>query len=260
VVYGLVGMKTHAKVLLVTRRQGNRLQRYVHFSTGNYNPRTARLYTDLGHFTADPALTADADAVFQHLASLNPLRPTQRLLVAPSTLRAGMIERVERVAEAARAGRSARVVAKLNALTDPPLIEALVHAAQAGAQIDLIVRGACMLPPGVPGHTDKVRVRSVVGRFLEHSRILLFRWGDADGEEALYLSSADWMTRNMTRRIELAWPVDDPALRRRVIEECLMPYLEDDVDAWALAADGSYTPVPTTQGVAAQRRIQAAVA
>ncbi|MFM2121531.1 MAG: hypothetical protein RL722_2999, partial [Pseudomonadota bacterium] len=255
VVYGIVGLKTHAKLLLVTRRQGQRLVRYAHLSTGNYNPRTARLYTDLGYFTADAMLTADAEAVFQHLASLNPLQATERLLVAPSSLQPTMVALLAKVAEAAQAGRPARVVAKFNALTDPVLIHALVRTAQAGADIDLIVRGACMLPPGVPGLTDRVRVRSVVGRFLEHSRVLWFRWGEAEDEQVLYLSSADWMTRNMTRRIELAWPVDDADLRQRVIDECLLPYLADDVDAWILQADGRYLPSSEGSQGSAQKRL-----
>jgi polyphosphate kinase len=225
----------------------------VHLSTGNYNPKSARLYTDLGFFSADAELTADAEAVFQHLASLSTLRATQRLLVAPTTLHDRMVGLLGQVEEAARAGRTARVIAKFNSLTDPHLIHALVAAGQAGAQIDLIIRGACLLPPGIPGLTDNIRVRSVVGRFLEHSRIFLFRWGDEADDEALYLSSADWMTRNMTRRIEVAWPILDRSLRRRVIDECLLPYLNDDVDAWQLAADGSYTTVPTERSNSAQR-------
>jgi polyphosphate kinase len=143
---------------------------------------------------------------------------------------------------------------KCNALTDPALIEALVLAGQAGAEIDLIVRGACMLPPGIPGQTDHIRVRSVIGRFLEHSRVFYFRWGETDGEEALYLSSADWMSRNMFRRIELAWPVRDPLLRQRVIDECLVPYLHDQRDAWQQQSDGRYQRVSTT-GVSAQRAL-----
>ena len=240
VVYGIVGLKTHAKLLLATRKEGRHMVRYAHLSTGNYNSKTARLYTDLGFLTTDPEITADADAVFRHLASLNPLDHTKRLLVAPFDLQSTLVELMQKVAGAARAGRPARIVAKFNALTDPVLIEALVAAGQAGAEIDLIVRGACMLPPGVPGHSEKIRVRSVVGRFLEHTRVLYFRWGESERDEALYLSSADWMTRNMLRRIEIAWPVRDPALRQRVIDECLVPYLHDGRDAWVLESDGRY--------------------
>ena len=243
VVYGLVGLKTHAKMLLVTRRESRGLVRLAHLSTGNYNARTARLYTDLGFFTADPVLTADVEAVFQHLASLNPLQAPRRLLVAPFNLQGTLIALLARVAQAAREGRPARFVGKFNALTDPALMRALVEAGRAGADIDLIVRGACMLAPGRPGLTDRIRVRSVVGRFLEHTRVLYFRWGDTEDDEVLYLSSADWMTRNMVRRIEVAWPVQDPALRQRVIDETLVPYLHDSLDAWALDADGTWRPV-----------------
>src|SRR5450432_3942837 len=187
VVYGVVGLKTHAKLLLVTRREDGKLKRYAHLSTGNYNPNTARLYTDLGYFTHDADLTADDDAVFQQLASLGRTRPLKTLLQAPFTLHKEMLAHVSRVAAAAAAGESARIVVKINALTDAQLIEALVGAGRAGAQIDLIVRGACMLPPGVAGVTDRIRVRSIVGRFLEHSRVAYFRWGDGDDDEAVFL-------------------------------------------------------------------------
>ncbi|MGK2901199.1 MAG: polyphosphate kinase 1 [Burkholderiaceae bacterium] len=243
VVYGIVGLKTHAKLLLITRREQGRLRRYVHLSTGNYNPKTATQYTDLGHFTADPDLTRDADAVFQQLASLGRTKPLRALLQAPFTLHRQMLAQIERVAAAARAGRRARIVVKINALTDVPLIRALVHAGRDGADIDLIVRGACMLAPGIAGATGRIRVRSVVGRFLEHSRICYFCWGDAVDEEVLFLSSADWMGRNMFGRIEIAWPVRDPALRQRVVDECLVPYLRDVKDAWQLQADGSYARI-----------------
>jgi len=254
VVYGIVGLKTHAKLLLVTRKEGRRLVRYGHLSTGNYNAKTARLYTDVGFLTTDPEITADADAVFLHLASLNTLRPTRQLLVAPFTLQSTMVALTARVAEAARAGQPARIVCKFNALTDPVLIHALIAAGQAGAEIDLIVRGACMLPPGLPGQTERIRVRSVVGRFLEHTRVLYFRWGAHETDEALYFSSADWMSRNMLRRIEIAWPIRDAGLRQRVIDECLVPYLRDERDAWTLDRTGRYQRVGET-GVSAQQAL-----
>ena len=241
VVYGVVGLKTHAKLLLMTRREGGRLRRYAHMSTGNYNSKTARLYTDLGFFTAEPDLTADADAVFQQLASLGRTKPLKVMLQAPFTLHKRMLADLARVAEAARAGAPARVVVKINALTDGPLIDALFSAAQAGARIDLIVRGACMLPPVEAAVGERIRVRSIVGRFLEHSRLIYFRWGEAEADEALYLSSADWMARNMHGRVEVAWPVRDAAMRQRLIDECLVPYLLDERDAWCLAEDGSYS-------------------
>ncbi len=256
VVYGVVGMKTHAKLLLVTRREGTRLKRYAHLSTGNYNPRTSRLYTDIGYLTADAALTADADSVFLQLASQTKARALQQLLTAPFVLHKRMLRHIKQVATAARAGKPARIVAKINALTDPGLIAALVAAGQAGANIDLVVRGACMLRPGVPGKTQNIRVRSVVGRFLEHSRILYFSWGASSSDEVLYLSSADWMSRNMFRRIEVAWPVRDAALRQRVIDECLVPYLHDEQDAWTLDSEGRYRRVAACGKSAQQALMQ----
>ncbi|EHR73593.1 polyphosphate kinase 1 [Burkholderiales bacterium JOSHI_001] len=270
VVYGIVGFKTHAKLLLVTRREAaargtrreaaggstTKLRRYLHISTGNYNPRTARLYTDLGLLTADPQLAGDADAVFHQLASLTRARSARQMLAAPFVLHRQMVQALGRVAQAAREGRPARVVVKVNALTEPALIQALLRAAQAGAQVDLIVRGACMLPPGIPGVSDRIRVRSVVGRFLEHSRIMYFRWGEGEDDETLYLSSADWMGRNMFRRIEVAWPLRDARLRQRVIDECLVPCLHDQRDAWTLKPDGSWQRVAET-GTSAQAALMA---
>ena len=241
VVYGVVGLKTHAKMLLVTRREGKNLVRYAHLSTGNYNPRTARLYTDLGYLTANPRLTSDIEHVFLHLASQSRLPRLHLLWLAPFQLHRKLIEKIEQVGEAAAQGRPARIVLKMNALTDDVLITALVRAGQHGASIALIVRGACMLQPGLPGVTDNIRVRSIIGRFLEHSRVFYFCIA---GEEQLYLSSADWMNRNMLRRVELAWPVTDPLLRQRIIDECLVASLYDNRDAWDLMPDGSYQRVP----------------
>jgi len=255
VVYGVVGLKTHAKMLLVTRREGRRLRRYGHLSTGNYNPRTARLYTDLSYLTADEQVTADMDAVFDHLASQNQLPPLKRLILAPFHLQQAMIDKIDAVGLAAARGDDARIVAKMNALTDEALMHALVRAGQRGARIDLIVRGACMLPAGVPGLTDNIRVRSVIGRFLEHTRVFYFRHGKV---EDLYLSSADWMNRNMLRRVELAWPVTDAKLRQRIIDECLVAYLHDDRDAWTLQPDGRYQRAPHPQhGQGAQQALAA---
>ncbi|MFZ2986821.1 polyphosphate kinase 1, partial [Ideonella sp.] len=259
VVYGIVGLKTHAKLLVVTRREVSargvtQLRRYVHLSTGNYNPRTAKLYTDIGYLTADPGIAADADAVFHQIASLTRVKPPRNLLTAPFVLHRRLVSHIGKVAEAARAGRTARIAVKCNALTDPEMIEALVRAGQAGAKIDLVIRGACMLPPGLVGVTDNIRVRSIIGRFLEHSRIIYFCWGEGEDETALYLSSADWMSRNMFRRIELAWPVRDPQLRQRVIDECLVPYLHDSRDAWQQLPDGRYERV-ANDGISAQQAL-----
>lgn len=240
VVYGVVGLKTHAKMLLVTRREGRVLKRYGHLSTGNYNPRTAKLYTDLSYLTCDASLTADMDALFVHLASPSRLGRMKKMWPAPFLLQKKMAEKIAAVGEAAEKGLPARIVAKMNSLTDPLLINALILAGQKGAQIDLIVRGACMLPAGLPGKTDNIRVRSIIGRFLEHSRVFFFEAGDV---QDIYLSSADWMSRNMTRRIELAWPVLDLALRQRLVDECLLAYLHDTRNAWTLESNGSYVRV-----------------
>ena len=255
VVYGVVGLKTHAKMLLVTRREGRQLRRYAHLSTGNYNPTTARLYTDVSYLTADPDLTADVDAIFVHLASQSKLPKLHRLLVAPFQLHRKLIEKIDQLGEAALLGKDTRIVAKMNALTDESLILALVRAGQCGVKIDLVVRGACMLPAGVAGVTDNIRVRSVIGRFLEHSRVFYFRCAK---EEILYLSSADWMNRNMLRRVELAWSVIDPVIRQRLIDECLVAYLHDSEDAWDLLPDGSYRRVATS-GQAGAHGAQAAL-
>jgi polyphosphate kinase len=254
VVYGIVGFKTHAKLLQVTRREGRKLRRYVHLSTGNYNPKTARFYTDIGYLSADADLSADVDTVFRQLASLGRIKSPRRLLLAPFNMHTRMIEHLAQVEQAAREGRPARIVVKINALTDVGLIAAILKAAQAGAAVDLIVRGACMLPPGLPGISDNIVVRSVVGRFLEHSRVCYFRWGADAADEALYLSSADWMSRNMFRRIEVAWPVLDARLRQRVIDEALVPYLHDRLDAWQLGPDGRSVRI-AENGVGAQQAL-----
>ncbi|WP_284617753.1 polyphosphate kinase 1 [Aquabacterium humicola] len=260
VVYGIVGFKTHAKLMLITRREPGSdgrpaLRRYAHLSTGNYNSKTAQHYTDIGVLTADPDLTADADSVFLQLTSLTRVRPQRALLTAPFALHRGLMGHLADVAQAAADGQPARVVVKINALTEPRLIGALAAAAQAGAQVDLIVRGACMLPAGLPGVTDRIRVRSIVGRFLEHTRVMYFRFGPREQDEVLYLSSADWMGRNMFGRIEVAWRVNDAAMRQRVIDECLVPYLHDRRDAWVQASDGTYTRIDDPDGPSAQQAL-----
>src|SRR4051812_21459988 len=244
VVYGVVGLKTHAKMLLVTRREGAELVRYAHLSTGNYNPRTARVYTDVSHLTADAELTADIEALFVHLAGQSKLPRLNHVWTAPFHLQRKFVDEIDKVGNAAAKGLDARIVIKMNALTDEPLMEALVRAGRRGVRIDLLVRGACMLPAGVPGLTTNIRVRSIIGRFLEHSRVFYFRAGD---EEHCYLSSADWMNRNMLRRVELAWPVLDPHLRQRIIDECLLAYLHDTRDAWDLQPDGTYRRVKAAE-------------
>ena len=240
VVYGVVGLKTHAKMMLITRREGKSLKRYGHLSTGNYNPRTAKLYTDLSHLTADASITTDMEHVFVHLASQSKLPRLSKLWMAPFHLHRNLVAKIDALGTAAARGESTRIVAKMNSLTDETLIRSLMRAGAQGVQIDLIVRGACMLPAQVPGRTENIRVRSVIGRFLEHSRVFYFRRGEA---EDLYLSSADWMNRNMVRRVELSWPVTDPVLRQRIVDECLVAYLHDGVDAWDMDAEGRYQRV-----------------
>lgn len=248
VLYGVVGLKTHAKMMLVTRREGRHLRRYGHLSTGNYNPRTARLYTDWSHLTADPVLTMDMERVFVHLASHSRLPRLRKILLAPFHLHRKLIQKIDETVHAVAGGGVGRIVLKMNALTDEALVLALIRASQCGVTIDLIVRGACMLPAQVPGFTHNIRVRSVIGRFLEHSRVFYFRCNE---REELFLSSADWMNRNMMRRVELAWPVTDPLQRQRIIDECLVAYLHDRVDAWSLEGDGTYKRVnPDGAGVA----------
>ncbi|HKL76873.1 MAG TPA: polyphosphate kinase 1, partial [Gammaproteobacteria bacterium] len=236
VVYGVVGYKTHAKMILVVRRETAGLRHYVHLGTGNYHPRTARLYTDYGLFTCDREVGEDVHRVFLQLTSLGKASNLNALLQAPFTLHSALEDKVDREAEHARAGRSARIVAKVNSLVEPKLIRALYRASQAGVEVDLIVRGMCCLRPGIPGVSENIRVRSIVGRFLEHTRVYYFENG---GEHELYGSSADWMERNFFRRVEVAFPLRDPELRKRMLLE-LDYYLCDNVQAWILQSDGTY--------------------
>lgn len=240
VVYGVVGLKTHAKMLLIMRREGKSIQRYGHLSTGNYNPKTTRLYTDWSMLTADANLTREMEAVFRHLTSELPIPALKHLLVAPFTLQTRLIKQLEKAQRLARQGKSARVIAKMNALTDVPLVIALMKAAAAGVEIDLIVRGACILPVDAPVLKGRIRVRSIVGRLLEHSRVFYFA---LEGQVQMWLSSADWMSRNMMRRVELAWPITDPAMQKRIYRESLQWYLQDTQDAWQLHGQGQYQPV-----------------
>jgi polyphosphate kinase len=237
VVYGVVGLKTHCKVALVVRREANGIRRFVHLGTGNYNPQTARVYTDLSLFSAKPALAEDASNLFNMLTGYAEPPRWQKLSVAPFELQARTIRLVEREAERARRGEPARIVAKLNALVDPEVIRALYQASCAGVEIDLLVRGVCCLRPGVPGVSERIRVTSVVDRFLEHSRV--FAFGEGPGAE-VFLSSADWMPRNFHRRVEVMFPVEDPVLRARVLDEVLGLALRDTVKAHRLERDGSY--------------------
>ena len=245
VVYGVVGYKTHAKMMLVVRREGRKLRRYVHLGTGNYHAGTARLYTDLGLITAHPEIGNDVHLIFQQLSGLAPSMTLKRLLQSPFTLHAGVLQRIARETEHARAGRPARIVARMNALNEPQVIRALYRASQAGVRIELIVRGACTLRPGVPGVSDNVQVRSIVGRFLEHSRVY---WFANDGDPELFCGSADWLERNLLRRVESCFPILDPAVAERVRDEALDNYLEDNLNAWELQSDGEYRKIPCEDG------------
>ncbi|HEY9541296.1 MAG TPA: polyphosphate kinase 1 [Luteimonas sp.] len=245
VVYGVVGYKTHAKMLLVVRREGRKLRRYVHLGTGNYHAGTARAYTDLGLITADPAIGNDVHLIFQQLSGLAPAIRLERLLQSPFTLHAGVLARIEREAAHARAGRPGRIIAKMNALNEPRVVRALYVASQAGVQIDLVIRGACTLRPGVPGVSENIRVRSIVGQFLEHSRVY---WFGNDGDPELFCTSADWLERNLLRRVETGFPILDPAIATRIREEALDNYLADNLNAWELHADGSYLKVEPRDG------------
>ena len=239
VVYGVVGYKTHAKMLLVVRREEGGYRRYVHVGTGNYHPRTTRFYTDFGLLTCNDAIGDDVQEVFKQLTGLGKAGTLTHLWQAPFTLHPSMVAAINAEADAARAGRKARIIAKMNSLLEPELIEALYDASNAGVSIDLIVRGVCALRPGTPGLSENIRVRSVIGRFLEHHRIYYFH---AEGAEEIYLSSADWMERNFFRRIEIAFPILGATLKRRVIREGLRAYLADNTQAWQMEPDGNYVP------------------
>ncbi|HZV53602.1 MAG TPA: polyphosphate kinase 1 [Rhodocyclaceae bacterium] len=237
VVYGVFGYKTHAKMLMVVRREDGGYRRYVHLGTGNYHPRTTRFYTDFGLLTCNEEITADVNEVFKQLTGLGKAGQLKHLWQAPFTLHDNMMTAVRAETEVAKAGRPAQIIVKMNSLLEPEIIEALYEASQADVQIDLIVRGVCALRPGVKGLSENIRVRSVIGRFLEHHRIFYFH---ADGEERVYLGSADWMERNFFRRIEVVFPILDPRLKRRVIKEGLRLYLHDNCQSWEMDSSGKY--------------------
>ncbi|HEX6649540.1 MAG TPA: polyphosphate kinase 1 [Pyrinomonadaceae bacterium] len=245
VVYGLVGLKTHSKVALVVRREDDGLQTYTHIATGNYNPTTSRVYTDFGLLTNDSVIGDDASDVFNFLTGFSIQKEYSRLMVAPLNLRKRMMNLIRRETEHALAGRPAHIMAKINRLTDLPIIELLYEASQAGVKIDLIVRGACMIRPGEPGLSDTIHVRSIVGPFLEHSRVFYFANG---GDEELYIGSADWMARNLDRRVEVVVPVVDPPAKRYLKDTVLAAYLRDNVKARVMNSDGSYELPPVAPG------------
>ncbi len=245
VVYGMVGLKTHCKLTLVVRREGQELQRYVHLGTGNYNPTTSRIYTDLAIFTADEEIVTDASNLFNALTGFSEFEDYNCLLVAPRNLRKRTLKLIQREIAHAKAGRPARIIAKINSLTDLAVIRALYSASEAGVSIDLIVRGICMLRPGVPEVSTNIHVRSIVGRFLEHSR--LFYFGN-NGKEEMFIGSADWMFRNLSRRVEVLVPIKDQRIKQFLKDTVLAFYLKDTVNARELQTDGSYVRVRPTEG------------
>ncbi len=240
VVYGVVGHKTHAKLAMVVRREKGQLKRYAHLGTGNYHARTARLYTDFGLLTCNSELCSDVNEVFMQLTGLGRAHSHIHLFQAPFTLHSKLVAAIRNETRHAKQGKPAAIIAKMNALLEPEVIQALYEASQAGVKIDLVIRGVCALRPGIKGVSDNIRVRSILGRFLEHSRIFYFHNG---GKEDVYLASADWMDRNFFRRIETCFPVLEPKLKRRVINEGLKPYLRDNVKAWQMNPDGSFQRV-----------------
>ncbi|MGB5599905.1 MAG: polyphosphate kinase 1 [Thiothrix litoralis] len=237
VVYGVVGYKTHAKLCLVVRREGEQLRSYAHLGTGNYHPGTAKIYTDFGLLTCHPDITEDVHKVFHMLTGLGRMRDLKHLLESPFNLHQTVMDKIQRETDYARAGKPALIRARMNALIEPQIIAALYQASQAGVRVEMVVRGVCCLRPGIPGVSENIQVRSVMGRFLEHPRVFYF---SNDGEEELYCSSADWMPRNFFRRVEVAFPILDEKLRQRIIHEAFELHLQDNTQAWELQADGLY--------------------
>jgi polyphosphate kinase len=245
VVYGFVGLKTHCKVALVIRREADGIRRYVHLSTGNYNPQTARVYTDLGLFTCNPDMCEDASALFNYLTGYCELPQWRKIVIAPSRLQSFMVEKIDQETANQKAGKESRVIAKLNGILEPVIVQALYRASQAGVKIDLICRGICALRPGLVGFSENIRVVSIVDRFLEHSRIFYF--GNA-GDPQVYIGSADWMDRNLSRRVEVVFPIEQADLKQRLIKEILAICLADNVKARELHADGSFRRITVEAG------------
>jgi len=245
VVFGFIGLKTHCKVSLVVRKDDDGIRRYVHLATGNYNPQTARVYTDLGIFTCNPEYAEDASALFNYLTGYSELPQWKKLIVAPSRMQSFMIEQIEREAELQRSGKTGRIIAKLNGLLEPAIVQALYRASQAGVKIDIACRGICALRPGIPGVSENIRVISIIDRFLEHSRIYYFGNG---GDPTVLIGSADWMDRNLSRRVEVVFPVEQADLKKRMIDEILSLSMSDNVKARELLPDGSYRRVVAREG------------
>ncbi|HYJ92346.1 MAG TPA: polyphosphate kinase 1, partial [Pyrinomonadaceae bacterium] len=245
VIYGMLGLKTHAKTTLIVRREKNKLRRYVHLATGNYNPQTSAIYTDIGLLTVDEEIGQDATELFNFLTAYSPPGEFRKLLVAPANLRQNMTDLINREAENARAGKPARIIAKNNRIADAEIVSALYDASQAGVEVDLIVRGICTLRPGIPGFSENIRVRSIVGRLLEHSRVYYFENG---GDPELYIGSSDWMPRNLDRRVEVLTPIMTPKLKEFLKDRYLSAYLRDTAKARELAPDDSYRRVQPAPG------------
>lgn len=245
VVYGIVGYKTHAKMILVVRRENNKLVRYVHLGTGNYHAGNARIYTDYGLLTTDKELCEDVHRIFQELTGMGKMAKLKKLLHAPFTLHAQLINFIDDEIANAKAGKPAQIIVKVNALTEMQLINKLYEASQAGVQIDLIIRSICCLRPGLPGLSENIRVRSIVGRFLEHTRVYYF---GNNGDARIYCSSADWMDRNLFNRVEACFPVEDPALKKRIYQQGLLNYLQDNQQSWLLQGDGTWVRVKAAEG------------
>ncbi|WP_180164095.1 MULTISPECIES: polyphosphate kinase 1 [unclassified Acinetobacter] len=245
VVYGIVGYKTHAKMILVVRRENNKLVRYVHLGTGNYHAGNARIYTDYGLLTTDKELCEDVHRIFQELTGMGKMAKLKKLLHAPFTLHAQLINYIDNEISNAKAGKSAQIIVKVNALTEVQLINKLYEASQAGVQIDLIIRSICCLRPGLPGLSENIRVRSIVGRFLEHTRVYYF---SNNGDSRIFCSSADWMDRNLFNRVEACFPIEDPALKKRIYQLGLVNYLKDNQQAWLLQSDGRWIRTHVQEG------------
>lgn len=245
VVYGIVGYKTHAKMILVVRRENNKLVRYVHLGTGNYHATNARIYTDYGLMTTDKDLCEDVHRIFQELTGMGKMAKLKKLLHAPFTLHAQLINYIDEEIANVKAGKSAQIIVKVNALTENDLINKLYEASQAGVQIDLIIRSICCLRPGLPNLSENIRVRSIVGRFLEHTRVYYF---SNNGNPRIYCSSADWMDRNLFNRVEACFPIEDPALKKRIYQQGLVNYLNDNQQAWLLNGDGVWQRAQVAEG------------